>query len=219
VSLFWYRRRVEAAAAGVLAPAKLERLREHLRGCEACRAHYDRAVAMRHALAPDAVRKERDEALLQQLLPRLETRTAQAPEAARSLRPWVPAFAAALAAAAIAFVWQPWAKPETLRGGVDAPPAPLVVRVYVERGGGKAELLGELPGSRVLSVPRGARVQVSVRGAGAVDVTLSQKTQHVAAGTGFVVADDAWTVEGPAELSATDAAGHRVSCRVEVTPQ
>lgn len=41
MSLWWNRKRVEAAVLGELSQADERKLFEHLRGCAACRAHYD----------------------------------------------------------------------------------------------------------------------------------------------------------------------------------
>jgi hypothetical protein len=171
---------------------------------------------MRQVLGGAGARRERDA----ELLARLPIPSVASPPS-RAARPvWVPVFAGALVAAltAFAWVWHPWAQPvpeETLRGGLGGT-APLRVRVYAEREGGAAELLGELPGTLSATVPAGARVQISARGDGAVDATLAGRTLRVPPAGDFAIAADAWVVDAPGELQVVDAAGHRVSCRIEV---
>jgi anti-sigma factor RsiW len=126
MSLLFRRRAIEASVAGLLDPEADARLRSHLAGCDACRAHYDALVASTRALTGQAdgtgAELERAEA---RLLAALEGPPRARPSAARWLL--VPAM---LAAAAVAVIT---VRPEpdvVERGSADDAPAPFSVSLY-----------------------------------------------------------------------------------------
>src|SRR5262245_46316132 len=64
MSVLLNRREIARAVLGELDPARDERLRAHLRGCEACRAHYDRLARAAAVLSGGASASARERARL-----------------------------------------------------------------------------------------------------------------------------------------------------------
>ena len=201
MSLLFHRGKIARAVAGDLAPAAEERLRAHLRGCETCRAHYDRLSRVTEALAAgvsvQATARERA---------RLERALAAAPapgtsaavttvSPSRVRAPWFIA-GAVLAPAVALLLWfgRPSSTPHDgqglpgadvgLRGATgptnDVPASPVLV-MYASRRtgtGGRApvRLVGELPGSGTVRVSRADYLQFGVRGlAGAALVSVAAR--------------------------------------------
>lgn len=191
MSLLFHGRAIARAVAGDLPPAAEDRLRAHLRGCETCRAHYDRLARVAEAATAgpsrQAAARERN---------RLERALAAPPALAsepRSRRAWVMAGAVLAPAAALLLWFGRWSGPGELPASPPAAdiglrgaetPAPdavsgpvLVVYASSRTGdGGRApvRLVGELPGSGTLRVSRADYLQFGVRGltsAAAVSIT------------------------------------------------
>ncbi|MFT3711552.1 MAG: zf-HC2 domain-containing protein [Archangium sp.] len=157
MSLWWNRKRVEAAVLGELSQPDERKLFEHLRGCEACRAHYDTLSTGMDALSTKS-RDEREKArVLAPAVPKMDS-------------PSRPVFVIPLAVgvAAVAFVlitlrFPPAEDEVTWRGDiVDAGEAPFSLLAYARRADGPVRLAADLP-LGTGSVSRDERVQFFVK--------------------------------------------------------
>jgi len=152
VSLSAYQERIEQAAANGDADAAL---RDHLRGCDECRAHYDALRLAARALGDEGAGAER-----QRLTARLPSRGARAPLAA--------AVGLALAAGLLLVVLKPQRHGDgvALRGGPERPgaPAPFSLRIYAKDAPGQpVHLVADFPGSGEAAVGVNAEVQLFVK--------------------------------------------------------
>jgi anti-sigma factor RsiW len=151
VSLAEWKDDIEAAANGETSTVDDLRVRQHLRTCDECRAHYDGLVRAARVLAGtgEALPSEHH-ALLARLDAQLDA--ARPPAPAPSRRWWFfGAFAAVAAAAVLVVVTRPPVEPEreiTLRGGgTDSAPS-LSFSVYAKaKSGGAVRLLAQFPQS------------------------------------------------------------------------
>jgi hypothetical protein len=172
-----YGREIQRAVLGELTPAREERLRAHLRGCEACRARYDALSATAKGIGGGARAEGRER---DRLLAALDGPAAgPAVSGARARRRWL-AVGLALAPVAAVVIWLarpgpvavvgPGAGEVTMRGGAEtSTPAPLTMIVYASRKTGPAShgpvrLIGELPGSGEAYVSMGDYLQLGLRG-------------------------------------------------------
>jgi hypothetical protein len=148
MSLSVWSERVEALAAG----EENAEAREHVRGCDECRAHYDALRLAARALGDDGAPAERA---------RL---TAHLPQR----RPWFPIAAAAVALAAglLVFVMRPAHENVGLRGGGGntGQPPPFSLRVFAKDAAGEpVHLVADFPGSGEATVGVRAEVQYFVK--------------------------------------------------------
>jgi hypothetical protein len=150
VSLALFRERIEAGDVD-------ETVRAHLRGCDACRAHYDRLAKTRRALGDDGAREERERLLKTLALP---TRGE-----GQGTHGWPRTAAAAVVLLAVAaFLVLNTHPPDVQqRGGPDPTAAPFSLRVYGKEPGQQVHLLADLPGSREATVGPGAELQLFVK--------------------------------------------------------
>jgi hypothetical protein len=148
VSLDQFRERIESGEADAA-------LREHLRGCDECRTHYDRVTRLARALGDEGAASESARLV------------AALPHPART--PWLPAGAAivALAAGLVLMVVRPQPQPEVgLRGVTGNPtaPPPFSLRVYAKDAPGlPVHLVADFPGSGEATVGVRAEVQFFVK--------------------------------------------------------
>jgi hypothetical protein len=178
MSLWWNRRTIARAVAGDLAPPAEARLRHHLRGCSACRQHYDllTGIAASAAAGPSELAARRQRALLTAAL---EAGPATKPAASR--RRWqllLPlGLAPALGVAALLLVRHrpPALEPEVAERGeaagsgttaIDEVRASLALRLYARRrqpgkAAGPVRLVGELPGSGELRAAGDEELQLA----------------------------------------------------------
>jgi anti-sigma factor RsiW len=177
VSLFFHRRSIARAVAGQLSPDAERALREHLRGCTACREHYDNLAQVTEAFALAAGRgdtraDDRARARLMAALPGAGAVAAAEPRPARVPR-WTWGAVGLIPALALAvFFLRPAPKPyQAMRGGGDAtePSAPAALLIFASRkdaarGHGPVRLVAELPASGEGRVSLEDYVQFSVRG-------------------------------------------------------
>lgn len=162
MALWRYRGRVEAAVLGELDGAAELVLFAHLRGCAACRAHYDALASAAQALSPELAQR-RERARLQAALP-----GAPAPRAPATRPRWLWAGGLAALAAAL-LLWVRPAPPSVddevvLRGGEVAAALPgASLLLYAREGGGPVRLAADFPLSGAVKLSRGQVVQLFVR--------------------------------------------------------
>lgn len=182
MSLLFHRHAITRAVAGELSVEAERTLREHLRGCTACRAHYDSLARVMEAVATTAGRADTraDERARARLMASLPDGAAEAAGAfGRGQRARVPrwtwgAVGLVPAVALALFLLRP--APTTheyqaMRGGQDTtePSAPAVLLIFASRkdsghGHGPVRLIAELPASGEGRVSMDDYVQFSVRG-------------------------------------------------------
>jgi hypothetical protein len=181
MSLLLHRRAIARAVAGELSVGAERALRDHLRGCTACRAHYDQLASTTQAFALVAGRAEMraDERARGRLLAELETPSPSG-DGVRDRAPstrWTWAAVGLIPAAALTvFLLRPASGPEpagyqAMRGAGDSsePSAPAELLIFASRkdtgsGHGPVRLVAELPASGEGRVSLDDYVQFSVRG-------------------------------------------------------
>lgn len=183
MSLWLHRRSIARAVAGDLTPAAEARLRGHLRGCAACRGHYDRLTTIAAAAAAgapgEAARRQRAQ-LAFALGPNAGAATSRA--APRSRWPWLMPLGLAPALGLLALVLvrarSPEPEPEVRERGEsgsatvapgDDVRASLALRFYARRrrpgqAAGPVRLVGELPGSGELRATGDEELQLAYTG-------------------------------------------------------
>ncbi|MBE2248586.1 MAG: hypothetical protein IAE78_03480 [Myxococcus sp.] len=211
MSLFFHRRGIEAAVAGVLDADEETALRAHLSRCEVCRAHYDALVLSSRAVTgsqePTADELRRERARLQGLL--AGGPVGRTPSRRRT---WLLLpVAVAAAALALVVVNQPTEREVTERGGVAAPLAPFSLSLYAKPQAGDApvRLVAEFPasGEATLSttdwvqLTSKAAVVVVLVGPGGARLFPAGASQSLPAGTWRLFA-----VQGVTEAAALAAA-------------
>ncbi|MBL8915640.1 MAG: zf-HC2 domain-containing protein [Archangium sp.] len=168
MSLAEWKEDVEAAASGEMSTVEDLRVRQHLRTCDECRAHYDRMVNAARAMAgtTEPTKSEHD-ALFARLNATLDAQQAPKPQAAPSRRWWFfGAFAAVAAALLLVVVTRPPAveDPEreiTLRGGGNDVAPSLSFSVYAKaKSGGAVRLVAQFPQSGEARASEGDWLQV-----------------------------------------------------------
>jgi hypothetical protein len=182
MSLDAWREKIEAEAAGESTDAQT---REHLRTCDACRAHYDQLVFASRALAGtrEALPAEHDA-----LLARLNAQLSPSPARERvGVRvKWFALFATAAVAALALFIAMPRA-PEreiTLRGGPTDVAPTLSISVYAKaKSGGAVRLLAQFPQSGEARASESDWLQVKAP-EGVSVVVVSAESSVVFEGTG-----------------------------------
>lgn len=161
---------VEAAASGEMSVVEDLRVRQHLRTCDECRAHYDRMVNAARAMAgtTEPTKSEHD-ALFARLNAALDAQQQPKPVAQTqpSRRWWFfGAFAAVAAALLLVVVTRPPSAedPEreiTLRGGGNDVAPTLSFSVYAKaKSGGAVRLVAQFPQSGEARASEGDWLQV-----------------------------------------------------------
>ena len=181
MSLLLHRRAIARAVAGELSADAERSLRDHLRGCTACRAHYDQLASTAEAFALSAGRAdtradERARArLLEALAAPFDGKAGGRARPASSRWTWaavglVPAAALAVVLLRPALRSDP-AGYQAMRGGGEGaePSAPAELLIFASRkdtgsGHGPVRLVAELPASGEGRVSLDEYVQFSVRG-------------------------------------------------------
>lgn len=188
MSLWRFRGTIARSVAGDLPPPAERSLRDHLRGCAACRGYYDQLARVSEALAPETARRREQARLLAALTGAAPLATAPSPSSSPSsagawrwLR-WSPLVLAP--AVALLLLIRPATPPEldgglhpgerlppgeiTWRGSPETSSAGLGLLVYAGRrsDGGVApvRLVADLPGSGEGRLSLDDYVQFSVRG-------------------------------------------------------
>jgi hypothetical protein len=183
MSVLLHRREIARAVLGELDAASEERLRAHLRGCDACRAHYDRLAGAASAVSGGAGAAARERARLFAALDAPAGAAAADPAARPAAAPgkrgraWLTA-GLVLAPVAALVLWftvgssgLEGGDAVTMRGGKATEtrgfPAMLVVYASQKLGPnshGPLRMAGELPGSGEVRVSLGDYMQLGVRG-------------------------------------------------------
>ena len=177
MSVWLHRRAIARAVAGELSVDAERTLREHLRGCSVCRAHYDQVASMAEALALGAGRADQraNDRARARLVAGLDASVA--PRGQRRGLPfrWKWTAVGLVPAAALAvFFLRPAPAPAptvAMRGGAETSEsgAPAALLIFASRkdvgsGHGPIRMVAELPASGEGRVSLDDYVQFSVRG-------------------------------------------------------
>lgn len=192
MSLFFHRRAIEAAVAGTLEAGDEARLREHLRSCEACRAHYDGLVVAARAVAgaPDGTADElrRERARLEAAL---GTGARERPRRAAFVL--IPATLTALAVLVVLAVRTP-EREVTERGGPDDAAAPFSISVYAKprTPDAKVRLAAEFPASGEAAVSASEWLQVTSKASVVVVAVGAAGAKVLTAGSSEALEPGTW---------------------------